>query len=186
MHSRITKLLVLAAILCCGGCTNTRYLTDSKSIDRQHDMRSHRTGVNVGDAFLNVLNLVIAGTLNSGFEVTQSDRSFKRIRITNESADSLLVNMVTDIVWKEDGYCDIMGIQLPPKASQSLLVPYPAAYNVYFRTPVSEEEKLEIRTDSKYRNIRLKPGMTLSNPSVRSKHLHNQSTSYNYLPLISC
>lgn len=160
MNPKNLILLVLAVILCCGGCTNTRYLTDSGSIDRQHDMRAHRAGVNVGDAFLNVINLILAGTLNSEFEVTQSDRAFKRIKIVNESTDSLFVNMVTDIVWKETGYCDIMGIVLPPKARQKLLVPYPAAYNAYFKTSNSEEEKLEIRTDNKQKNIRLKQGMT--------------------------
>lgn len=159
MNPKSLIILVLAVIHCCGGCTNTRYLTDSGSIDRQHDMRKHRAGVNVGDAFLNVINLIIAGTLNSGFEVTQSDRAFKRIKIQNESPDSLFINMVTDVVWKETGYCDIMGIALPPKARQKLLVPYPAAYNVYFRTSSSEEEKLEMRTDNKHRIIKLKPGM---------------------------
>ncbi len=157
---RKKSFIVVMAVLLCGGYTNTRYLTDTGSIDRQHDMRKHRAGVNVGDAFLNVINLIIAGTLNSGFEVTQSDRAFRRIQIVNESTDSLFVNMVTDIVWKETGYCDIMGIALPSGARQKLLVPYPAAYNVYFKTSYSEEEKLEMRTDNKHRIIKLKPGMT--------------------------
>lgn len=69
--------------------------------------------------------------------------------------------MVTDVLWKDDEYCDIMGIALPPGANQKLLVPYPAAYNVYFKTPSSEEEKLEIRTDSKLRIITFEPGMTM-------------------------
>ena len=167
MSPKNSIILVLAVILCCGGCTNTRYLTDPTSVDRQHDMRAHRAGVNVGDAFLNVINFIIAGTLNSGFEVTQSDRAFKRIKIVNESTDSLFANMVTDVVWKETGYCDIMGIALPSGARQKLLVPYPAAYNVYFKTPYSEEEKLEIRTDSKHRNFKLKSGMTIIKPEVQ-------------------
>ena len=50
-----------------------------------------------------------------------------------------------------------MGIVLPPKKSQKMIVPYPAAYNVYFRTPYSEEEMLSIRTDEKHRNYKLKP-----------------------------
>lgn len=167
MNPKNLIILVLAVILICGGCTNTRYLTDPTSVDRQHDMRAHRAGVNVGDAFLNVINFIIAGTLNSGFEVTQSDRAFKRIKIVNESTDSLFANMVTDIVWKETGYCDIMGIVLPPNARQKLLVPYPAAYNAYFKTSYSEEEKLEIRTDSKHRNFILKSGMTIIKPEVQ-------------------
>lgn len=152
--------LVLVAIIYLGGCTSTRYLTDSKSIDRQRDMRAHRTGGNVGDVFVNMANLFISGALNTDFEVSQSERAFKRITIVNESPDSLFVNMVTDIVWKESGYCDIMGIVLLPEGKQKLLVPYPSAYNVYFKTPYSEEEKLEVRTDNKHRRFVLRPGMT--------------------------
>lgn len=153
-------LLVLAVIICSGGCTSTRYLTDSQSIERQKDMRKNRTGTNVGDVLLSFANMFISGALNTDYEVIQSERAFKRISIINESADTLIVNMVTDIVWKETGYCDIMGIVLPPQASQKLLTPYPAAYNVYFRTPYSEEEKLEIRTDNRHRRFVLRPGMT--------------------------
>jgi hypothetical protein len=68
--------------------------------------------------------------------------------------------MVTDVVWKEQGYCDIMGITLPPGAKQKLLAPYPAAYNVYFRSPYTEEEKIEIRTDNRHRIVHLRQGMT--------------------------
>lgn len=154
-------ILLVVAVIVCGSCTNTRYLTDSTSVERQRDMRAHRTGGNIGDVCINFANMFISALLNSGYEVYSSDRAFKKITIINESTnDSLFVNMVTDIVWKEDGYCDIMGIVLPPGARQKLLVPYPAAYNVYFRTQGSEEEKLEIRTDSKQRIIRLKHGMT--------------------------
>jgi len=160
MNRLKTITLVLAAIICFGGCTSTRYLTDSKSIDRQHDMRANRSGVNIGDVFINIANLFISEALNTGFEVSQRERAFKRITIINESPDSLFVNMVTDVLWKESGYCDIMGIVLPPERKQKLLVPYPAAYNVYFRTPFTEEEKLEIRTDSKHRRFVLRAGMT--------------------------
>jgi len=152
--------LVLAVLICCGGCTNTRYLTDSTSIDRQHDMRSKRVGKNIGEGCLNMSFLILAAVLNTEFAPVESEREFKRITLKNESPDSLIVNMVTDIVWKETGYCDIMGIVLPPQAKQKLLVPYPAAYNVYFKTPYSEEEKLEVRTDNKRRIIKLKAGMT--------------------------
>jgi len=160
MNPKISIILVLAVILCSGGCTNTRYLTDPTSAKRQHDMRSNRIGKNIGEGFLNMSFIILAAVLDSEFTPIESDRTFKRISIVNQSPDSLFVNMVTDIVWKETGYCDIMGIALPAGAKQKLLVPYPAAYNAYFRTPGSEEEKLEIRTDSKHRVIKLRPGMT--------------------------
>lgn len=109
---------------------------------------------------------ILAGALDFDFdfEPIESERAFKRIAIINESTDSLFVNMVTDVVWKEDGYCDIMGIALPPGAKQKLLLPYPAAYNVFFQSPYTEEEKLEVRTDSKLRRIRLRAGMTSVGP----------------------
>ncbi len=160
MKRKNAILWILAAIIYSGGCTGTRHLTDTTSIKRQHEMRSARIGSNVGDVMVNLGNMIISALLGSQFEQTSSERAFKRITIINESTDSLYVNMVTDIVWKEDGYCDIMGIVLPAGARQKLLTPFPAAYNVYFRTPDSEEEKMEIRTDHHQRRIKLRAGMT--------------------------
>lgn len=156
--------MVLAAVVLCGGCTNTRYLTDPVSIGRQKNMKSNRVGKNIGEGCLNMSLFILAGVLNYDFEPIESERAFKRISIINQSNDSLYVNMVTDILWKEQGYCDVMGIVLPPGAKQKLLLPYPAAYNVYFRSPNSVEEMLEIRTDSKLRQVNLKTGMTIIEP----------------------
>jgi len=153
--------LVFTAILFCSGCTNTRYLTEASSIERQHQMRASRTSGNLGDIGINFSNFILAAIINAEFEVHSRDRTFKRISIVNQSSDSLFVNMVTDIVWKEEGYCDIMGIVLPPGAKQKLLVPYPAAYNIYFHSPFTEEEMLEVRTDHKLRRINLRDGMTV-------------------------
>jgi len=160
MSSGRLVFIGMIVLLIAAGCSGTRYLTDKTSIERQHDMKNNRTGGNVGDVFLNLVNLFVSVSLDSNFEVYSSNRAFKKIGLLNESADTLYINMVTDIVWKETGYCDIMGIVLPPRAIQKLLVPYPAAYNVYFKTPYSEEEKLEIRTDGRFRTVKLKTGMT--------------------------
>jgi hypothetical protein len=160
MSPKKSIFMVLSAAILCSGCTSTRYLTDPASIDRQRDMRANRCGGNVGDVFINCANIFLAAVLNTPYEVYSGERAFKRISIVNESADSLYLNMVTDILWKEEGYCDIMGIALPSRTRQKLLVPYPAAYNIYFRTVASEEEKLEIRTDGKRRRIKLRAGMT--------------------------
>lgn len=160
MIKNFITFLVLAAIVFCGGCTSTKYLTDAQSIERQKDMRNNRTGTNIGDIVLSFANLFISGALNTEYTISQSERAFKRITIENVSTDTLTVNMVTDVEWKESGYCDIMGIVLPPGTKQKLLTPFPAAYNVYFRTPYSEEEKLEIRNDGKHRRFSLRPGIT--------------------------
>jgi hypothetical protein len=156
---KITSL-ALAILIIFGGCTNTRYMTDPLSRGRQRDMKKHRIGNNVGEVFLNFFILILSEAIDSEYEMAKSERAFKKISIVNESTDTLFVNMVTDVVWKESGYCDIMGIVLPPKAKQRMLVPYPAAYNIFFQTPYTEEEKLEIRTDNKHRRFILRPGMT--------------------------
>ncbi len=154
----------LAVVLYSGGCVSTRYITDQPSAKRQHEMHRHRTGVNIGDVLLSTASLILSGTTNSEFNFSQSERAFKKISIINASSDSLMVNMVTDIEWKKGDTCDVFGIVLPPRAGQKLLVPYPAAYNVYFKTPASEEEMVEIRTDDKQSNYKLKPGTTQQAP----------------------
>jgi len=163
MFRKSTIYVVLTAVILFGGCTNTRYLTDPVSIERQKDMRSNRVGKNIGEGCINMTLFVLASMLDFDFQPVESERAFKRVSVINESTDTLFVNMVTDIVWKEAGYCDVMGIVLPPAAKQKLLLPYPAAYNIYFQTPFTEEEKLEVRTDSKIRRIRLRAGMTVFN-----------------------
>lgn len=160
MPSKVCLLIVIT-LIAISGCTSTKYLTDQVSIDRQHEMRRHRTGGNAVDVLLNLTNLIISVTLGSDFEPVQSERAFKKISIQNKSRDSLYVNMVTDVLWKDNEYCDIMGIALPAGAKQRILVPYPAAYNVYFRTPDSEEEHIEIQTDSKTRVFKLQPRMVI-------------------------
>jgi hypothetical protein len=157
MIREVKILLVLAVIFCIGGCSNTRYITDKKSIELQHKMHAHRFGVKAGDILLTTASFILSLTLGSEFEYSASERAFKHITIENESPDSLTVNMVTDVEWKNSVYCDIMGIILPPKKKQKILAPYPAAYNIYFRTPYTEEESIEIRTDKKQRLYRLKP-----------------------------
>jgi len=122
-------------------------------------MHQHRSGVKAGDILLNTANLVMSVTLGTEFEIAASNRAFKHILVSNVSTDTMTVNMVTDIEWEDSVFCDIMGIVLPPKAQQKLLVPYPAAYNVYFKTSKTDEEQLEFRTDDKIKEIKLKPGM---------------------------
>ena len=120
-------------------------------------MHAHRSGIKAGDILISTASFIMSVTLGTEFEVSASDRAFKHITIENESQDSMTVNMVTDIEWKNSVYCDIMGIVLPPKASQKLLVPYPAAYNIYFRTPYTEEKSIQIQTDDKKSLYKLKP-----------------------------
>ena len=160
MRRNFIARLFLSAMVCSAGCTGTKYITDKQSIDRQNDMRKNRTGINVGDVLQGFANFLISGTLNAEYEIPETTRAFKRLTIENTSADTLFVNMVTDVKWKDSAYCDIMGVVLPPKGRQKVLTPFPAAYNVYFRTPFTEEEKIEFENDRKIRHLVLHEKMT--------------------------
>lgn len=146
-------LLVAAFIL--GGCTSTQYITDKESIKRQQKMKMHRVGVNAGTVCLNLLSMTVAALLNSAYEPITSEQSSRRIKLVNQEPDTMVVNMVTDILFQDSIYCDIMGIVLPPGASQRVLIASPAAYNIYYRTTLKEEEKFEFY-DNRQRVIRLK------------------------------
>lgn len=155
---------VLVAAFILGGCTSTQYITDKDSIKRQQKMKMHRVGVGAGTVCLNLLNIFVAAILNSEYVPVESEQTYKNFRIGNLANDSLVVNMVTDIILNDSIYCDVLGIVLPPGKHQRLLLPYPAAYNIYFKVRGTEEEKVEIRTDDNLRRLNLKPGMTHLTP----------------------
>jgi hypothetical protein len=153
-----SKILIIWTVIgLSGGCASTKYITDHNSIYLQHQMHVHRSGVKTGDILLNTANFIMSVTLGTEFEITASERAFKHIVIGNESVDTMTVNMVTDIEWEDSVYCDIMGIVLPPKAQQKLLVPYPAAYHIFYCTPYRSEDSLLIQTNDKKKQYNLIP-----------------------------
>ena len=153
-------LIFLAAIILSSGCTSTRYITDKRSRETQLSLQRRRTGRNAGLVVINFLKIIITSACDEVYEAERQERQYKRFKVWNSSADTLYVNMVTDITLKDQQYCDVMGLVLPPAKKQRLLLPYPAAYNVYFRSAWSDEEKIEIRTDSYLKKIYLSPGLT--------------------------
>jgi hypothetical protein len=67
-------LLVLVVIEWFSGCSNTRYITDQKSVELQHQMHKHRSGVKAGDILLSTASFIMSLTLGSEFEVSASER----------------------------------------------------------------------------------------------------------------
>ncbi len=154
-------LIFLSAIILSSGCTSTRYITDKRSRETQHSLQKRRTARNIGQVAIGFFEMIFAATTGVEVEANNTERRYRHFKVGNRSADTLYVNMVTDIQWKDSLYCDVMGLVLPPAQKQRLLLPYPAAYNVYFRTAWSDEEKIEIRTDSSLKKLYLSPGLTM-------------------------
>jgi hypothetical protein len=148
-------IFILLAAFILGGCASSQYITDKDSIKRQQKMKMHRVGVNAGTVCLNMLSMTVAVLLNSAYEPFTSEQTSRKIKLVNLESDTMTVNMVTDILFQDSIYCDVMGIVLPPGASQKVLIASPGAYNIYYRTTVKEEKKLEFY-DNRQRVVKLK------------------------------
>jgi len=147
------------SLLIFSSCVTSAYITDQESIERQKEMRKYRTGVNFTE--VGVLFASAVGEAFTGVSIypEPSPQSFRKMRLINESKDTLFINMVTDWRWKDSIYCDVREIVMPPLQSAKVIVPMGAAYNVFFRTDYNapDDEKVEINTADVGR-IKLNPG----------------------------
>ena len=152
---------ILSSLMILFSCSTGQYIYDTRSIERQKEMHKTRTGINVGDVAIQILNVITLSSLNLDMEPETTPRSFKRIKLYNHSNDTMRVNLLTNVFWKEDQYNDIMDIRIPPKQFSRLMVPLGAEYNVYFRDSAEGQDEMITINTSKRRRIGLTPGMTL-------------------------
>jgi hypothetical protein len=152
---------ILSSLMILFSCSTGQYIYDTRSIERQKEMHKTRTGINVGDVAIQILNVITLSSLNLDMEPETTPRSFKRIKLYNHSNDTVRVNLLTNVFWKEDQYNDIMDIRIPPKQFSRLMVPLGAEYNVYFRDSAEGQDEMITINTSKRRRIGLTPGMTL-------------------------
>jgi len=161
-------LLALLSILIIS-CSTPKYFNDPVSFKRQKELKKHRTGNIFGDIGMGMASVFTMAALNVDIGLYPGERQFKKLKLINPSPDTLYVNMLTDVYWDEDNYCDFMDIRIPPKQSCKVLVPVSASYNLYFRnTAANDDEMLEIFTDD-LRKVALTPGMTLRADSLEIK-----------------
>jgi len=153
------SIVFFISLIIFSSCVTSAYITDQESIERQKEMRKYRTGVNFAE--VGVLFASAVGEAFTGVNIypEPSRQSFRKMRLINESKDTLYINMVTDWLWKDSAYCDIREIVMPPLESAKVIVPLGAAYNIYFRTDYNtpDDEKVEINTAETGR-IKLNPG----------------------------
>jgi hypothetical protein len=163
---KITGLSVATYVLLIifSSCATSAYITDQESVERQKEMRKHRTGINFAEAgilFASAVGEAITGGVNIYAEPTQ--QSFRKMILVNDSKDTLFINMVTDWLWKDSVYCDIREIVMPPRQSAKIIVPMGVAYNVFYRNDFNapDDEKVEINT-AEVRRLKLSAGIEKS------------------------
>ena len=111
-------------------------------------MHNQRTGVNIGEGFLADGSAIGAAFTGIDFHTQTQGRSYRKLKLLNNSKDTLFVNMVTDWQWKDSTYFDIREIVMPPMKSMKIIVPIGISYNVFFRNKYDapDDEKVEINT----------------------------------------
>lgn len=154
-------ITILLAINLFSGCVTSKHIKNEESIALQEEIRRTRTGLNAAEAGLFVGSVVLSATIGIDAAPETSSKNFRKLKVLNESTtDTLIVNMVTDVIWKDDRYCDIRDIVIPPMQTVKLIAPIDASYNVYFRPVGSDtDEKIEINSSGR-KIIKLKSGMT--------------------------
>lgn len=161
MKKHFTLPLVLLFFLL-AGCASPKYIHETSSFKRQEDLRQARSANVLSDIFIGFSTACLSAALETEIEFYPTDQQFKKLKLVNPTNDTMYVNMLTDVFWDKDNYCDFMDIRIPPHMKCKVMVPLEANYNIYFsNTPESDDdEMLEIFTTNKKR-ISLKPGMTI-------------------------
>jgi hypothetical protein len=158
---KITSLSVALYVflILFSSCATSAYITDQESVERQKEMRKHRTGINFAEA--GILFASAVGEAFTGVRIypEPSPQLFRKMILVNESKDTLFINMVTDWLWKDSAFCDIREIVMPPRQSAKVIVPMGVAYNVFFRNDFKapDDEKVEINT-TEVKRLKLSPG----------------------------
>jgi hypothetical protein len=159
----------MVALLLCTiflpSCITYQFIRDENSLLLQKKIQGKRTANIAGGSFL-TLGTAALGVL-TGIYVGYAPgmRKLKSVRLINNSADTMQVNLLSDQIWKDSVYCDIRDIRIPPGEKCRLLLPASALYNIYFSNTINSEDDDEIiqvnpMAGSK---IILYPGMTIQN-----------------------
>ena len=142
-------------------CNTQKYFHDPVSQKRQKELKSHRSGNIFSDIGLTIASIFVLATVDVDMNLYPEGQEFKKLKIINPTNDTLYVNMLTDVFWDEENYCDFMDIRIPAKSKCKVLVPVDANYNLYFSNTVQsdDDELLEINTND-LKKVSLYPGLT--------------------------
>ena len=162
MKKNQTYLLIISTILLFASCSTPEYIHDTSSYERQKELHNNRSGNAFIDVMAGVGSVFVAAMLDCEVEYIPSEQEFKKLKLINPTNDTLYVNMLTDLVWDNENYCDFMDIRIPPKLHCKVMVPMHAAYNLYFsNTPESDDDEMIQIYTTDVKRFTLYPGMTL-------------------------
>ena len=167
MKNRICLLPFIAAFLFIFSCSSPKYFHDQSSFERQKELKKDRSGNVASDIGIGILSAFSSAAFEVDLGWYPSEQEFKKIKLNNPTRDTVYVNMLTDVYWDENDYCDFMDIRIPPNENCKVLVPLNANYNLYFSntSESDDDEMIEVFTND-IKNISLKPGLISLNDTT--------------------
>ena len=130
-------------------------------------MQKHRSGNVFSDVGLAFASLFVMAALDVEMDLGPKNQQFKKFKLINPTSDTLFVNMLADVYWDEENYCDFLDIRIPPKSHCKILIPTDSNYNLYFSNTKeeSDDEMIEFYSNA-LKKINLYPGLTHPNDSI--------------------
>lgn len=161
------KFLMACTLICTlffSSCVSYRYINNEASLRLQKKIQGRRTANIAGGSLLTLGSVVLAWFTGVYVGYAPGANALKTLRLVNTSPDTLQVNLLSDVFWKDSVYCDFRDIRIPPGEKCRLLVPSNGLYNLYFSNTVNSEEDDEMIRVSPIAGakISLTPGMTLT------------------------
>jgi hypothetical protein len=166
MKQQLKYGLLLGVLIIIYSCSAPKYIHDNSSFNRQKELINTRSANVFGDILIGSLSFVSSAYLGAEVEFQPTMQNFKRMNLINPTTDTIYVNMLTDVFWDKNDYCDFMDIRIPPEKNYRILVPVNAEYNIYFsKTPESDDDEMLKINTSETTQIKFKPGITLTSES---------------------
>lgn len=167
MNFRYTFFSIVVGALLFYSCSTPKYFHDESSYKRQKELQSSRTSNVASEIVIGILSTITASAFDTGVEYYPANQEFKKLKLINPTTDTMYINMLTDIFWDDNNYCDFMDIRIPPKMDCKVLVPVEAEYNLYFSTtPESDDDEMFTINTSDLKKIALTPGITIEKDST--------------------
>jgi hypothetical protein len=167
MNRKHILYLLFLVFIFNNSCSTGKYIHDPSSKKRQKELRKHRSGNVFKDIGLSMASVFVLAAVDVDLDLYPEANQFKKLKLINPTSDTIFVNMLADVYWDEENYCDFMDIRIPPHSNCKVLVPTDANYNLYFsNTQESEDdEKINFYTNG-IKKISLYPGLTLNNDTI--------------------
>jgi len=161
MKNLLKYALFIGVTIISNSCSVPKYIHDSSSYNRQKELINTRSANVFGDILIGSLTAVSSAYLGAEVEFQPTVQNFKKINLKNPTNDTIYVNMLTDIYWDKNDYCDFMDIRIPPYRNCRILVPFDAEYNVYFsKTPENDDDEMLKINTKEYSKLTLSPEIT--------------------------